>query len=279
MNIRIPTCILAGGLGTRLSERTGDRPKPMVEIGGRPMLWHIMKYYSSFGFYDFKVALGYRGDVIKDYFLKYHQMQSDLRIELNTGAVQVSKSQSEPWTVDLIETGFETMTGGRVRRFCEAVGQGEFFLTYGDGLSNVDLAKLLMFHRSHGKLVTVTAVRPPARFGAMIMDGQQVVSFQEKPQIGEGWINGGFFVVDARIAPYLTKDDMPFEQEPLATLAAAGELMAYQHTGFWHCMDTLRDVMSLDRMWQSGSAPWKIWDRVPSGEQHDSAATAVNVLE
>ena len=257
----IPTCLLAGGLGTRLSEKTEDKPKPMVEIGQYPMLWHIMKYYSTFGFQDFKIALGYRGDVIKDYFLKYHMMRSNLSIDLKTGTTTVTKSDTEAWNIDLIETGLHTQTTGRIRQICEQLTSKEFFLTYGDGLSDVDLNKLLQFHRSHGKLVTVTAVRPPARFGVMKIDGHQVTSFEEKPQLGEGWINGGFFVVDVGILPYLTDDMMPFEYGPMKQLALEGQLMTYMHNGFWACMDTLRDVRSLDRMWQDDKAPWCIWDR------------------
>lgn len=282
----IPTCIFAGGLGTRLSEQTTVRPKPMVEIGGMPVLWHIMKYYSSFGFNNFKVALGYKGDYIKNYFLNYRYMKGDLSLNFETGEMQADTRELEPWKIDLMDTGLETMTGGRLRRMCEKIGSGIFFLTYGDGVSNVNLHDLLSFHLSHNKLVTVTAVRPPARFGSMDIVDSSVKSFQEKPQIGEGWINGGFFVVDARVIDYLVDDQMPFEKDPLTQLAEDGELMAYQHHGFWHCMDTQRDVASLEELWAKGNAPWKIWGNAasaprfsPHSTAQSSLGTTINVLE
>jgi glucose-1-phosphate cytidylyltransferase len=275
---RIPTCIFAGGLGTRLSEQTTVKPKPMVEIGGMPVLWHIMKYYSSFGFHDFKVALGYKGDYIKNYFLNYRYMKGDLSLNFETGEIEADTRELEPWKIDLMDTGLETMTGGRLRRMCEKIGNGIFFLTYGDGVSDVNLHDLLSFHLSHNKLVTVTAVRPPARFGSMDIDGSAVKSFQEKPQIGEGWINGGFFVVDARVIDYLTDDQTPFEKDPLTQLAEDGELMAFKHHGFWHCMDTQRDVASLEELWARGKAPWKVWGNTHAAPS-PAQGTTINVLE
>lgn len=255
-------CILAGGLGTRLSEETTLKPKPMVEIGGRPILWHIMKSYSSYGFNDFVVALGYKGEYIKNYFANYAQMAANLSVDMQAGTVQVSKSKAEPWRVDLIDTGIETLTAGRVRQLCEYVGQGTIMMTYGDGVSDINIKKLYEFHQSHGKLATITAVIPPARFGALGFNGDQVESFQEKPVGGDGWINGGFFVLDTKIAKFIDRDDEPFEQSPLRKLTAAGELMGYRHDGFWQCMDTLRDVKALEDMWNHGAAPWCTWNKI-----------------
>lgn len=250
----------------------------MVEIGGMPILWHIMKYYSSYGFNDFRVALGYKGEYIKNYFMNYRYLKGDMTINFSNGSVYSDNTSMEPWKVELLDTGLDTMTGGRLKRLCESVKKGPFFLTYGDGLSDVNLSELLMFHLSHKKLVTVTAVRPPARFGAMIINGTEVKSFEEKPQIGEGWINGGFFVVDASVIDYLTDDQMPFEKDPLTRLAEDGQLMAYKHQGFWHCMDTQRDVASLEEKWASNKAPWKLWDRATE-EAPSPLGTVVNVLE
>lgn len=253
--------ILAGGLGTRLSEETAVKPKPMVEIGGHPILWHIMKIYASFGYKEFVIALGYRGDIIKDYFLDYHKRAHNLTIHLKTGDVSTYSglNEIEDWTVHLLDTGNQTQTGGRVRQVAEFIGDETFMLTYGDGVSNVDLHRLMEFHRSHGKLATLTAVRPPARFGQMQFNGDQVSHFEEKPQLGEGWINGGFFVLEPGIKNYITSDQQPWERGPMEQLASEGQLMSYRHHEFWQCMDTLRDVQHLEKSWQEGNAPWKCW--------------------
>ncbi len=256
----IPVSILAGGLGTRLQEETTVKPKPMIEIGGRPILWHIMKTYAAYGFKEFVIALGYKGEVIKDYFLNYRYRASNLTIHLNTGEAIVRDNNCEDWTIHLLDTGFDTQTGGRVKRVARFVGDETFMLTYGDGVANVEINKLLAFHRSHGRLVTITAVRPAARFGGISFDGDLVVRFEEKPQIGEGWINGGFFVLEPGVADYIEGDDTIFERGPLERLAIDRQLVAYRHHGFWQCMDTLRDVRLLESLWQSSQAPWKIWE-------------------
>lgn len=250
--------ILAGGVGSRLSEETSVRPKPMVEIGGKPMLWHIMKYYSQFGFRDFTIALGYMGDYIKRWFVDYASLASDLTVHLRNGAVHTHGDGPDDWTVHLIDTGQRTATGGRIKRLAPHLGEGTFLLTWGDGVSTVDLHALVDFHRSHGRIATLTAVRPPARFGHVELDGPRVSEFSEKPQIGEGWINGAFFVLEPAVFDYIAGDATKFEREPLEKLAKDGELMAYRHYDFWQCMDTLRDKKRLERLW-SGSAPWKIW--------------------
>lgn len=254
--------ILCGGLGTRLSEETVVKPKPMVDIGGLPILWHVMKIYSAQGFSDFILALGYKGQVIKDYFLNYHPLNSDVTVDLATGKVNFHQSDSEDWAVRMIDTGPDTMTGGRLLRLQHYLkNEGIFMLTYGDGVANVDLQALLKFHRSHGKLATVTAVRPPARFGEILFDGDRVAEFKEKPQAGGGWINGGFFIFEPGVFQYLEDDDQTIlEKAPLERLAKDKQLMAYRHSGFWHCMDTVRDRNNLDSLWQNDRAPWKVWE-------------------
>jgi len=251
--------ILAGGFGTRLQEETGLRPKPMVEIGGWPLLWHIMKTYSCHGVNEFVIALGYKGDVIKDYFLNYRNRTSNLVVRLAAGQVTVSGGGAEDWTVHLLDTGLATQTGGRVRRALEYAGNETVLLTYGDGVADVDVSALVAFHREKGCLATVTAVRPPARFGGLTVDGDRAVAFDEKPQIGEGWINGGFFVLEPGVAEYIAGDDTVFEREPLERLALEQRLAAFRHYGFWQCMDTLRDVRLLQGLWDGGTAPWKVW--------------------
>lgn len=251
------TVILCGGLGTRLSEETTLKPKPMVEVGGRPILWHIMKSYERYGFTEFTLALGYRGEFIKDYFLNYHARQSDLTVQVGEGRVAYSNPTAEDWTVRLIDTGAKTMTGGRLLRLKpNLVSGGTFMLTYGDGVSDLDIAKLLAFHRAHGRLATVTAVRPPVRFGELDLEGDRVRQFQEKPQAGEGWINGGYFVFEPGVFDFIRDDATLLEREPLEELARTGELHAYRHPGYWQCMDTLRDKVALDDLWNTGRAPW-----------------------
>jgi glucose-1-phosphate cytidylyltransferase len=247
--------LLAGGFGTRLSEETATRPKPMVEIGGRPLLWHLMQFYADYGFKDFLVACGYRGEVIKEYFRNLPIRTSDYVIDLADGSLEIVKPAGLDWKVGAIDTGIETSTAGRILRLRPLIGNEPFMVTYGDGLGNVDLASLLDFHRHHGRLATITAVRPPARFGALALDGSRVVEFAEKPQASEGWINGGFFVFEAGVFSYLD-DSSPLERGPLNRLAAEQQLMAYRHEGFWQPMDTLRDKQHLEALWQSGEAPW-----------------------
>ncbi len=252
--------ILAGGHGTRLAEETEIKPKPMVEIGGRPILWHIMMHYSCYGYRDFVIALGYKGEVIKRYMVDYCSLNSNLTINLKAGRVDLHDTEGiQDWTVELIDTGLHTMTGGRIKRLQPYMGDKTFMLTWGDGVSTVDLARLLAFHRHHGRLITMTAVRPPARYGHMEFEGDRIREFTEKPQTAEGWINGAFFVVEPQVFDYIDGDDTQFEKEPLERLAADGELMAYKHDGFWQCMDTRRDKFVLEKMWDSGEAPWKTW--------------------
>jgi len=251
--------ILAGGLGTRLSEETSYKPKPMVEVGGMPILWHIMKIYSSFGYKEFVLALGYKGEVIKDYFLGYHLRTSCLTVRTLTGEVDQHQPTAEDWTVHLLDTGSDTNTGGRVRRVAEFIGDEPFMLTYGDGVGNIDIPQLVGLHQREGRMVTMTAVRPPARFGQMVLNNARVVEFKEKPQIGEGWINGGFFIIQPGIERYIAGDQTSWEFDSLENIAAGGGLSAYEHHGFWQSMDTLRDVNLLNKLWQEGNAPWKIW--------------------
>jgi glucose-1-phosphate cytidylyltransferase len=249
--------ILAGGRGTRFAEETEVTPKPMIRIGGQPMLWHIMNIYSSAGFKDFIVALGYKGEVIADYFINFQRRNGDMTVDMAMGSVAVNRPHDCDWRVRLVQTGIDTMTGGRLHRLEPQLrDSGTFMLTYGDGVSDVDVAAVLRFHQQHGRIATLTAVRPPARFGAIEFDGDQVVDFKEKPQTGEGWINGGFFVFEPAVLDYLQGDDAVLEAHALERLARDGELMAFRHHGFWHCMDTLRDKISLEEIWASGNAPW-----------------------
>ncbi|HXG30084.1 MAG TPA: glucose-1-phosphate cytidylyltransferase [Thermodesulfobacteriota bacterium] len=251
--------ILAGGLGTRLAEETEVKPKPMIEIGGRPILWHIMKHYAHYGFKEFFIALGYKGEVIKRYFLDYYRLNGNMTVDLASGRVEVYGKECEDWIVHLMDTGQETYTGGRVKRLEPWLRDGTFMVTYGDGVSDIDLKKLLGFHRSHGRIGTVTAVRPPARFGGLVFNGDLVVEFTEKPQAGEGWINGGFMVFEPALFDYLEGDFSSLELDGLEGLVADGQLAAYRHESFWQCMDTLRDKRLLEGLWQSGNPPWRVW--------------------
>lgn len=249
---------LAGGFGTRLSEYTETIPKPMVTVGGRPILWHIMRTYSHFGHKDFYVALGYKAELIKEYFLHYRSLNADFTVDLATGTVSPHQVDNADWRVTLVHTGLESMTGGRVKRMQSFIGNEPFMLTYGDGVADIDVNALLAFHRSHGKMVTVTAVHPGARFGELLMENDQVASFREKPQMGQGWINGGYFVIQPEFFDLIADDSTVLEREPLEQAARMGELMAYRHNGFWQCMDTKRDRDTLEDLWQSGNATWRV---------------------
>jgi len=251
--------ILAGGLGTRISEESHLRPKPMIEIGGKPILWHIMKMYSAHGINDFVICLGYKGYVIKEYFANYFLHMSDVTFDMSKNSMEVHQRYVEPWRVTLVNTGEDTMTGGRLRRVREHVGEDTFCFTYGDGVSNVDLSAEIAFHRAHGKLATVCAVQPPGRYGALLLDGDGVTGFQEKPPGDGSWINGGFFVLQPEVLDYIDDDSTPWESAPLEALARENQLGAFQHSGFWQPMDTLRDKNALEALWQSGQAPWKTW--------------------
>lgn len=251
--------ILAGGLGTRLAEETDTKPKPMVEIGGWPILWHIMMLYSKYGHLDFAVALGYKGEMIKHWMREFTILHGSMTIKTRTGDVTSYDPPPMDWTVDLVDTGADTNTGGRIKRLQPWMGNETFMLTWGDGVSDINLDELLAFHRSHGRLATMTAVRPPARFGHIEFDGDKVASFDEKPQTSEGWINGAFFVLEPGIFDYIEGDDTQWEKAPMEQLAKDGQLMAYRHESFWQCMDTMRDKRLLERYWASGKAPWKTW--------------------
>lgn len=254
------TVILAGGMGSRLSEETEVRPKPMVEIGGNPILWHIMNIYSAFGLNEFIVALGYKGESIKEYFLNFYAFNNDVSIDLSSGRQVIHEGNQPNWKLHLIDTGLTTQTGGRIKRLKGWLEKEEtFMLTYGDGVADIDIGALLKFHQSHGKLATVTTVRPPARFGAVSLRESQVSQFNEKSQTLEGWINGGFFVLNRKVLDYVENDETSWEKAPLEKLAREGQLMAYRHEGFWQPMDTLRDRRLLENLWASGQAPWKIW--------------------
>jgi glucose-1-phosphate cytidylyltransferase len=253
--------ILAGGLGTRISEESHLKPKPMIEIGGKPILWHIMKQYSAHGIQDFVICLGYKGYAIKDFFANYFLHTSDVTFDMRNNQMEVHQNYSEPWRVTLVDTGEETMTGGRLRRVGRFLEEEEAFcFTYGDGVSDLDIGSLVAFHKEHGRHATVTAVQPPGRYGALARDGDQVTGFVEKPRGDGGWINGGFFVLSPKVLPYILNDATTWEAEPLDTLASEGQLMAFQHEGFWHPMDTLRDKNYLEQLWLSGDAPWKQWN-------------------
>lgn len=252
--------ILAGGLGSRLSEETEVRPKPMVEIGDMPILWHIMKIYAHYGINDFCVALGYKGDYIKRWFREYHQMSGSMTVNTRSGDVKPYEDSALPnWNVDLVETGMSAGTGGRIKKLAPWLGNETFMMTWGDGLADIDIDKLLAFHKSHGKLATMTAVRPPARYGHLEMDGDQIFNFSEKPQIGEGWVNGAFFVLEPGVHDYIEHNQEMFEQGPLTKLAKDGQLMAYRHESFWQCMDTMREKQILLDYWASDNPPWKLW--------------------
>lgn len=261
-NQNMKVVILAGGFGTRISEETHLRPKPLIEIGEKPILWHIMKHYSYFGFNDFIICLGYKGELIKEYFSHYFLMNSDVTFDLRkNGQMVVHKQAAEPWSVTLVDTGTESMTGGRVKRIQKYVGKNTFLLTYGDGISDINIQKLVEYHRKHGKLATVTAVQPTGRFGSLkLTEDNQVTGFREKLKGDGGWINGGFFVMEPKVFDYIDGDETILEREPLENLTNDNQLVAYKHEGFWHCMDTLRDKNNLENLWKTGNAPWKLGD-------------------
>jgi glucose-1-phosphate cytidylyltransferase len=252
--------ILAGGLGSRLSEETILRPKPMVEVGGKPILWHIMNIYATHGFKEFIIALGYKAEVIKEYFLNFYALNNDLSIDLSSGKTTIHDGNQPQWKVHLVDTGLNTQTGGRLKRLQQWLGDDDLFMfTYGDGVADLDLKALLVFHRAHGRLATMTTVRPPARFGRIGFAGDQVTDFYEKPEASEGWINGGFFVLHRHVIDYIDDDATLWEREPVERLTREGELMGYRHYGFWSCMDTLKEKNMLEEIWASGKAPWKMW--------------------
>ncbi|MFO1525301.1 MAG: glucose-1-phosphate cytidylyltransferase [Turneriella sp.] len=252
--------ILAGGLGSRISEETETKPKPMVEIGGMPILWHIMKIYSHYGFHEFIICLGYKGYVIKEFFANYFLHTSDITLDMATNSMQVHRQNGDPWKVTLVDTGENTMTGGRIRNVQRYIGDEEFCLTYGDGVGNIDIPQLLKFHKSHGRFATLTAVRPPGRFGALQLEKNEIKSFREKPEGDGSWISGGFFVLSPKVFEYISDEQTVWERKPLESLASEGQLMAYFHDGFWQPMDTLRDKIFLHELWTAGKAPWKMWN-------------------
>lgn len=251
--------ILAGGFGTRLSEETDKKPKPMVEIGNRPIIWHIMKLYAHYGYHEFCLALGYKADYIKQYFIDYASYSGNLTVQIKNGESIITQREQDEWIIHLEDTGLETMTGGRIKKLANHVNSGTFMVTYGDGVSDVPIDQLLAFHKSHGKLATITAVRPPARFGGLVLEGNNVVNFAEKPITGEGWINGGFMALEPAVLDMIKDSSSSFEFDILGELASQGQLAAFCHDGFWQCMDTLRDLKYLEGLWSSGKAPWKLW--------------------
>ncbi len=251
--------ILAGGMGSRLAEETGFRPKPMVEIGGKPILWHIMKIYSKQGLNDFVICCGYKGYMIKEYFAHYFLHMSDVTLDMANNTMEVHTQNAEPWRVTLVDTGENTQTGGRLKRVGAYVGDDDFAFTYGDGVANIDIGALIAFHKAQGSLATVTAVRPPGRFGALNLERSRIVGFQEKPDGEAGWINGGYFILSPKVLDYIADDSTAWERSPMERLALEGNLAAYLHEGFWQCMDTLRDKTKLEDLWETGNAPWKLW--------------------
>ncbi len=273
---KMKVIILAGGLGSRLSEETVLRPKPMVEIGGKPILWHILNIYSAHGFNEFIVALGYKAEYVKEYFLKFYALNNDISVDLATGKTVIHDGRQPAWKVHLVDTGLHTQTGGRLKRLKSWLEPGEdFMFTYGDGVADLDVPALVAFHKSHGKLATVTTVRSPARFGRLAFEGDRVTEFYEKSEAGEGWINGGYFVLNYNAIDYIDGDDTAWERDPVEKLAHDGQLVGYRHYGFWSCMDTLRERNYLEDLWNAGNAAWRIWDREPTHQQQIPKIMAV----
>jgi glucose-1-phosphate cytidylyltransferase len=256
----VKAVILAGGFGTRISEETIDKPKPLVTVGGRPILWHIMKILDAHGIHEFVIALGYRGEAIKRYFMDFHAIDNDITVDLSSGTTTIHASHHPRWKVHLVDTGLHTQTGGRLRRLQRWIGDETFLFTYGDGVADIDVAALVKYHKEHGRLATVTSVRPPSRFGNLVFDGDAVTSFHEKHEIGDAWINGGYFILEPGAIDYVSGDADAWEQGPVEALARDGHLVGYRHYGFWSCMDTLKERNSLEELWSKGAAPWRIWD-------------------